>query len=76
LRFRAARLIFLLASVYRLWALRLSTFRLSTFKFLALVLWAAQLVTVRFAAFQADRASTRYRNGLELCVQFRGGAYG
>jgi hypothetical protein len=21
-------------------------------------------------AFQADRASTRYRNGLELCVQF------
>jgi hypothetical protein len=70
-----ARLIFLLALVYRLYALRHVAFKHSSFKFLALVPWATRLVAVWLAAIQADRASTRYCNGLELCVQFRGGGF-
>jgi hypothetical protein len=43
LRFRVARLIFLLAWAYRLRTLRRVTSKLSSFKFLALVLCAARL---------------------------------
>jgi hypothetical protein len=60
------RLIFLLALAYRLCALRLAAFRLPSIKFLPWRfgppgLWPFGL------GIQADRASNRYRNGLELC---------